>query len=446
MRRLVVLLSAVIAAATMLVAPAFAGASASTTLFASASEATVQVVRTAPDDDPPEPTPVDEPAPVDEPDEPVDEPDEPVEEPVDDPDEPAVVFPTGPPPGFTDEQFRRFVDVVQACGFDAGWVCDSVFSLTGSETLAETMQWVYDVPLRLAIIVALAVIANRLVRRAIAGYASRVSNRSAAERDEDPDAIRRDELRVNTATSAIGGAATVVIFVIAGLIALGELGVTLGPLLAGAGIAGIALGFGAQNMVRDVLAGLFVVFEDHYGVGDIIDAGRATGTVEDVSLRITKIRDIEGTLWFVPNGIIEGVGNRTQMWARAIIDFDIDYRADHERAGEIIKETADRVWQDPEAPVRILEEPALWGVESLGDSSVVIRLAVKCAPAEQWKLSRMLRGEVKKALDAEGIEIPFPQHTVWVHGVPAGDELAAAGAAGAVGGTTSEPGDDHRHT
>jgi moderate conductance mechanosensitive channel len=299
------------------------------------------------------------------------------------------------------------------------------------------MQWLYDVPLRLAIIFLLAFAANRLVRGPSPGTPARQHPKSAAARDLDPDTIKRDALRVNTATSAIGGAATVVIFVIAGLIALGELGVTLGPLLAGAGIAGIALGFGAQNMVRDVLAGLFVVFEDHYGVGDIIDAGRATGTVEDVTLRITKVRDIEGTLWFIPNGTIEGVGNRTQMWARAIIDFDIDYRADHERAGEIIKETADRVWRDAGAPVRILEEPALWGVESLGDSSVVIRLAVKCAPAEQWALARLLRGEVKKALDAEGIEIPFPQHTVWVHGVPEGDALASGAAAGAVGGGRS---------
>ena len=383
------------------------------------------------DPDPDEPTPRTGPEedietdPADEPEtDPSDEPDE--------PDTPTTVFPPGPPPGFTEEQFRRFVDVVVVCGFDAGWVCDSVFALTGNETLAETAQWIYDIPLRLAIILLLAFGANRLVRRGVGRYAGKVSARSAAERDADPDTIKRDELRVTTATNAIGGAATVVIVVIAGLISLGELGITLGPLLAGAGIAGVALGFGAQNMVRDVLAGIFVVFEDHYGVGDIIDAGRASGIVEDVSLRITKVRDIEGTLWFIPNGIIEGVGNRTQLWARAIIDFDIDYRADHERAGEIIKATADWIWQDDDAPVRILEEPALWGVESLGDSSVVIRLAVKCAPAEQWSLARMLRSEVKKALDAEGIEIPFPQHTVWVHGVPEGD-VQAAGAAGAVG-------------
>ncbi|MEX2627903.1 MAG: mechanosensitive ion channel family protein [Ilumatobacteraceae bacterium] len=346
-------------------------------------------------------------------------------------DEPSTGFPSGPPPGFTDDQYRRFVNVVQACGFDSGWVCDSVYSLTGSATAAEATQWVYDIPLRLALVLLVAFGAHRLVRRGIRDYASRVSVRSAAERQVDPDTIKRDELRVNTVTAAIGGAASVVIFVIAGLIALGELGITLGPLLAGAGIAGIALGFGAQNLVRDLLAGVFVVFEDHYGVGDIIDAGKATGIVEDVSLRITKVRDIHGTLWFVPNGIIEGVGNHSQLWARAIIDFDVDYHADHERAGEIIKETADAVWRDPHAPVRIIEEPALWGVESLGDSSVVIRLAVKCAPAEQWKLSRLLRGEVKKALGAEGIEIPFPQHTVWIHGVPPGDEQA--------GGTTAGP-------
>jgi moderate conductance mechanosensitive channel len=364
--------------------------------------------------------PAESPVPADQPEEPepgIDEVEEPVEpEPVEP--EPVVGFPTETPPGFTDDQFRRFVNVVQACGFDGGRVCETVLSWTGNATLAESTQWVVDVPLRLIFILIGALLVNRVVRRLINDFAERKRTRALEQPDIDPNSYRRQTLRVTTAASTIGSAATALIGAVAFLIVLGELGITLGPLLAGAGIAGIALGFGAQNMVRDVLAGLFVVFEDQYGVGDIIDAGRCTGVVEEVTLRITKIRDVQGTLWFVPNGTIEGVGNLTQLWARAIIDFDIDYHADHEKAGRIIKETADRMWRDDDIDVKILEEPELWGVEDLGDSSVVVRIAVKVAPAQQWKVSRMLRGEVKKALDAEGISIPFPQQTVWIHSEP----------------------------
>jgi moderate conductance mechanosensitive channel len=323
------------------------------------------------------------------------------------------------PPGFSEEQYRRFVDSVVVCGLDGGRVCEWVLSWTGNAGLAEASQWVVDVPLKLAAVFGLALLANRLVRRAVLRQVTRARTRRASDdalQAPDPERARRDAQRSATVASTLGGAATVAIFVIASLVALAELGLNIGPLLAGAGIVGIALGFGAQNLVRDVLAGVFVITEDQYGVGDIIDVGRTSGTVEGITLRITKVRDINGTLWFVPNGVVSEVGNLTQLWSRAIIDFDIDYRADHERAGEIIKATADQLWRD--GSVRILDEPELWGVERLGDSSVVIRLAVKTAPAEQWKVARLLRSEVKKALDAEGIDIPFPQHTIWVHGDP----------------------------
>jgi moderate conductance mechanosensitive channel len=206
-------------------------------------------------------------------------------------------------------------------------------------------------------------------------------------------------------------------------------------MLAGAGIAGIAIGFGAQNLVRDVLAGLFVVLEDQYGVGDTIDAGSAVGTVEDFNLRVTKLRDVEGTLWFIPNGTIAEVGNKTQMWARAILDIEIGYSVDHKEAGRVIKATADRLWREQRPGERIIEEPELWGVERLGESSVAIRLAVKSAPAEQWKVARTLRGEIKDALDDAGFEIPFPQRTIWVRSDPAA--LPARG-----DGRTAAPADE----
>ena len=224
-----------------------------------------------------------------------------------------------------------------------------------------------------------------------------------------------------TASAILASAASVAIYATAGLVLLGELGVSLGPLLAGAGIVGIAIAFGAQNLIRDVLGGLFVLMEDQYGVGDIIDAGRAVGRVEDFTLRVTKVRDLEGTLWFVPNGLIEDVGNKSQVWSRAILDIDVAYGADHDKAGEIIKLAADRVWHERRPDALVVEEPELWGIERLGDSAVSIRLAVKCAPADQWAVARAIRGEVKRDLDAAGIEIPFPQQSLWVRSLAGAD-------------------------
>ena len=193
------------------------------------------------------------------------------------------------------------------------------------------------------------------------------SRQRAAEVDhEDPLYSERRALRLTTASSTIAGAATVAIFTVALFVALAQFNISLGPLLAGAGIAGVALGFGAQNIVRDVLAGIFVIVEDQYGIGDVIDVGRASGTVESISLRMTRVRDIEGTLWFIPNGSLTEVGNKTQRWARVILDVDVAYGADHHEASRLIKEAADEMWNDPDSAVRLLEEPELWGVEIAG--------------------------------------------------------------------------------
>jgi small conductance mechanosensitive channel len=217
-----------------------------------------------------------------------------------------------------------------------------------------------------------------------------------------------------TASTTLASAASVAIFTIAVVVGLAQIDISLGPLLAGAGILGVALGFGAQNVVRDVLAGFFVLVEDQYGIGDVIDVGRASGVVEGISLRVTKLRDVEGTLWFVPNGLVNEVGNLTQRWARVILDIGIAYGADHHRAEQAIKDAADSLWLDADSGLRILEEPEMWGVELLGDSSVSIRVAVTCAPDDQWAVGRALRSRIKDRLDLAGIEIPFPQQSVWV--------------------------------
>ena len=147
---------------------------------------------------------------------------------------------------------------------------------------------------------------------------------------------------------------------------LGEFDINLGPLIAGAGILGVAIGFGAQSLVRDLLSGIFMLIEDQYGVGDVIDAGDATGTVESVGLRTTRIRDVRGTLWHIPNGEIRRVGNMSQVWARSILDIDVAYDTDLDLAMETIKTVADGVWNEQLDAANIPEEPVISGVQNFG--------------------------------------------------------------------------------
>lgn len=341
-------------------------------------------------------------------------PDESADDPAAPGESPTTTLPTGPPEGFTEEQFRTFVGVVTACGPDPGIVCSRVLAWTDNRALAEGAQWLTEVPVRILLIVGLALLANWAVRRAIGRYVARLDRRAALRNEGDRVASERRTLRMTTASTTLASAASVVIFIVAIVVALAQIDISLGPLLAGAGIVGVALGFGAQNVVRDVLAGFFVLVEDQYGIGDVIDVGRASGVVEGISLRVTKLRDVEGTLWFVPNGLVNEVGNLTQRWARVILDVGIAYGSDHHEAERLIKDAADSLWHDEDSELTILEEPEMWGVELLGDSSVTIRIAVKCVPDDQWAVARALRSRIKDQLDEAGIEIPFPQQSVWV--------------------------------
>jgi small-conductance mechanosensitive channel len=199
---------------------------------------------------------------------------------------------------------------------------------------------------------------------------------------------------------------------VAVLTVLGEFGVNLGPLIAGAGIAGVALGFGAQSLVKDFLSGIFMLVEDQFGVGDIVDVGEASGLVEGVSLRTTRLRDVEGTVWHVPNGEIHRVGNKSQQWSRALLDVQVAFETDVDQATRVIKAAADEVWHSEEVGPSVLEEPEVWGVEGFGPTGIAIRLVVKTQPADQWKVLRELRSRIKVALDREGIGFGF-QRIPW---------------------------------
>jgi small conductance mechanosensitive channel len=249
-----------------------------------------------------------------------------------------------------------------------------------------------------------------LLTRAIRRFVHRVEAAAAIETHA------RVVQRAETIGLVLRSLVRAMIAILAGSTILGELGVDLGPLIAGAGIAGVALGFGAQSLVKDFLSGMFMLVEDQFGVGDFIDVGEASGKVEAVSLRTTRLRSVDGTLWHVPNGEIHRVGNKSQEWSRALLDIEVSYATDLNKAQEIIKRVADEVWHDDPLRESILDEPEVWGVESLGAHGVAIRLVVKTLPADQWKVMRALRQKIKDAFDAEGIEIPFPQQTIWVRG------------------------------
>jgi len=213
----------------------------------------------------------------------------------------------------------------------------------------------------------------------------------------------RREQRVRALGSILRSAASVTIFAIAGVVLLGDIGINLAPLLASAGVVGIAIGFGAQNLVRDYLSGIFMLVEDQYGVGDVISVGSVTGTVETVTLRITRLRDVNGIVWHIRNGTVDQVGNESQGWARAVIDFPVPYTANLSTIRTILREVADTMWAEPAWRTVMLEEPEVWGAQEVSSSEITMRMVAKTAPLRQWEVAREMRARVKAALDAAGI-------------------------------------------
>ncbi len=320
-------------------------------------------------------------------------------------------------------------ELENACGTDPNWICESVFDLTnGNRFLAETAEWLVAI----IIILIAAWILSHLARRYLGRVVARVvtpDTASAARQIQklgdrattlvaEPIGITRDDprrqARLQSISLVVGSTASVIIWTIAIIMALGELGVNLGPLIAGAGIAGVALGFGAQSLVKDCISGLFMLLEDQYGVGDVVDLDEATGVVEKISLRTTVLRGIDGTVWHVPNGEVSRVGNKSQLWSVALVDVDVAYDCDLAAARQVILDCATGLVESDEWSGSIIDPPQLLGVEALGADGITIRITVKVQPGAQWGLQRALREALKAALDDAGIEIPFPQRTIWV--------------------------------
>ncbi|HEU4812315.1 MAG TPA: mechanosensitive ion channel family protein [Nocardioides sp.] len=305
-------------------------------------------------------------------------------------------------------------------------VCATVYGWTDNQALANASDILIGKPLALFGLLVLGLVirwvlhrlVNRLVSRAEGGVipANRFTRRGRkdvqASATEMVNKTRRVQ-RAKTMGDLLKSIVTGVLVAIIGTMMLSELSINIAPIIASAGIIGLALGFGAQSLVRDFLSGIFMIIEDQYGVGDVVDVGEASGTIEAVSLRVTRLRDLNGTVWYVPNGEILRVGNMSQNWSRAVVDVNVSYSEDLARVTRILGEIAHDIWQDEDFKGIVIEEPEVTGVELFNPESVMLRVLLKTAPMEQWGVAREFRQRIKARFDYEGIEIPLPQRVVW---------------------------------
>ncbi|MDQ2637146.1 MAG: mechanosensitive ion channel family protein [Actinomycetota bacterium] len=288
-------------------------------------------------------------------------------------------------------------------------------------------HWLIEVPVRVAVYLAVALVVRFLLHRMI----DRATGRRRKKRDEQaqaqakPPLIRhlRDRVpkvasgqqvaerrlqRAKTIGSVLKSIVSIVLLTWVILAVLSVVGVNIAPFIASAGVVGLAIGFGAQNLVRDFVSGMFMLLEDQYGVGDIVDLGEVIGEVESVGLRVTTLRDIDGTLWYMRNGEILRVGNMSQEWAYARLELPVALSADVERAKEVALEAAVAAVAEPSMAAKVLGEPEMYGVQEVAPDLYTLRMLLKTRPNEQWSVQRKLRGEILRAFDENGIDLPYP--------------------------------------
>jgi small-conductance mechanosensitive channel len=307
---------------------------------------------------------------------------------------------------------------------DLDWLLPAEWNLPGDKEL----PWYVATPGAIVVIIVVGLLfrwlvnraIDRVVRRASAGTVPGViagTKAGAVLADLRPGAGERRQQRAQTMGSILKSISGGLIIAIVIVMALDQVGVNIAPIIASAGIVGIALGFGAQNLVKDFLSGIFMILEDQYGVGDAVDLGEAMGTVEAVGLRVTRLRDVDGTVWYVRNGEILRVGNQSQNWARTVLDITVAYESDLDQVQQLLQEEASAMYEDEEYHDIIIEEPEVWGVERFDKDGAVVRVVLKTAPLQQWPVARALRQRIKARFDAAGIRIP----TSFIPGQPPGD-------------------------
>lgn len=270
------------------------------------------------------------------------------------------------------------------------------------------------IPLRLGLIAIATYALIRLSYALIDKFASALARNQLLT----PEANRRLQLRISTISGVSKGMITLTMFTVAILIALSTLGLNIGPVLAGAGIIGVGLSLASQSIIKDALNGFFIILEDQYAVGDVINVGDVGGLVENINLRITQLRDAEGRLITIPNSEIKIVANLSSNWSRADLAIPVAYYADVDQALELIGQVADTMSQDSLWAEKILDQPEVLGVDDFGSRGVIIRVWIKTQPLKQWEVARQFRRRLKVALDEAGISIPMPQQEVWFNHFP----------------------------
>ncbi|MBC7723653.1 MAG: mechanosensitive ion channel [Burkholderiaceae bacterium] len=255
---------------------------------------------------------------------------------------------------------------------------------------------------------------RRVVNRVVSGVKKRQNVDDTQAIIASPLAAVRVVQRTRTLGSVLNNVVSVVIVIVALLLSVTAINPNIiGSFALITAALGAGLGFGAQNIVKDVLNGLFMVAEDQLGVGDVVDLGEAVGTVEQVGIRVTQVRDVDGTLWFVRNGEILRVGNKSQGWARVIIDIPAPYDSDVQSVQDTLLKTAIEMASSQQWRRKIIEKPEIWGLESISAEALVIRLVMKTRPADQWEVARELRYRLIKALDLSGVNLPALNRVVF---------------------------------
>lgn len=305
------------------------------------------------------------------------------------------------------------------CADQAGTWCARFYEWTNNDFLAASADTIVSTTFNILLIVVLALIARALIHRAInrivdgatSSRLSRIVGRAPRlRRDNGATVTPRRAARARTIGSVLRSISSAVVLSIAAVMVLAEFGVALAPILASAGIVGVAVGFGAQNLVRDFLSGMFMLLEDQYGVGDIVDLGDASGVVEAVGLRITTVRDQNGTVWYVRNGEIVRVGNKSQGYAVAVVDIPVAHTADIAEATELAGQTARARIADKDIVDDVLDDVEVLGVEKVGPEGVTIRLTVRVHAGKQFGVQRALNAAIADAFDDASVPRPtlFP--------------------------------------
>ncbi len=314
-----------------------------------------------------------------------------------------------------EEPTEIVVETTETCA-DLGPLCNLLADWTGNEAFAETISWVLGTPVKIIIVTILALVLNRLARRGIGRLADRLGEATADTRVVSDRSRERAEERADTIGSLLRSLSSVVIFGIAFIMILAMFGIAVIPAIASAGILAIAIGFGAQSIVEDLLRGVFMLAEDQFGVGDRVDVGKVNGSIERITLRTTVIRDADGVLWHMPNSEINYVANESQESSRAVVEISIPYGSDMRGAMKVLGDAAELACADPEWKELVHGSPEVRGIQQLGDHEVVVRVQVWVDPGKKRPFQRHFRLYLQEGLDAAGFESPNPSFDVWLKG------------------------------